>query len=155
MKSAFLFALGLAISVLLSSAVTVKAATEGTRKFDGNWSVTLDAKVFKNPDGSTAQPFVSHFSATVKDGIFHGEKKTRGKPDFLELNGKIAADGTATLVATGISGDTLHTAMASNSAPSAGLPVNYQVVAHFDNRHGTGHSVGSPPRTRIFTFTKE
>jgi hypothetical protein len=29
------------------------------------------------------------------------------------------------------------------------------VIAHFDDRHGNGKSVGNPPRVRIFTFVKD
>jgi hypothetical protein len=62
MRSASLIAIVLAASFLFAQA-NLKAATEG---FDGNWSVTVDHKLYENPDGSKALPFVWHFPATVK-----------------------------------------------------------------------------------------
>jgi hypothetical protein len=77
MKSASLIVIGLLASVLLSAQPNLKAATETGTKFDGSWAVTLDAKAYKNPNGSTAQPYVWRFSATVKNGVFHGERGMR------------------------------------------------------------------------------
>jgi hypothetical protein len=47
MKSSTLFAIGLAASFLVSAQPKVKAATEGTTKFDGSWSVTVDFHEYK------------------------------------------------------------------------------------------------------------
>jgi hypothetical protein len=106
----------------------LKAAT----KFDGSWSVTLDAKVYKNPDGSTAQPFVRRFPATVKNGVFHGEIGNRGKPEWLELNGKVEVDGTADLRADLITGSQKWNFTQSRKAPPReGNRYSYQVVARF------------------------
>ena len=136
MKSASLIAIGLAASVLLSVQPNLKAAT----KFDGSWSVTLDAKVYKNPDGSTAQPFVRRFPAAVKNGVFHGEIGTRGEKGWYELDGKIGADGTANFRAEEILKFQKYSfTETSRKAPSgAGTHYTYQVVAHFDGRRGTG-----------------
>jgi hypothetical protein len=155
MKSASLIAIGLAASVLLCAQPNLKAATEGGTKFDGNWSVTVDIKVYKNPDGSTAQPFVKRFSATVKNGVLHGETGPRGKPNWYELNGKIEADGTATLRVDEITGSQKYNFTKSRKAPpGAWYPYSFQVVARFEGRRGTGQSTGDD-RTRIFTFVKE
>jgi hypothetical protein len=154
MKSASLIAIGLAACVLLSAQLNLKAATEGGMKFDGNWSVTLDAKVFKNGDGSEAQPYVRRFSATVRNGVFHGEIGPRGKPTWFELNGKIEADGAAELRADEITGVTKYNfATSHKSPPGSGTHYSYQVVVRFGGRRGTGQSTDY--RTRIFTFLKE
>jgi hypothetical protein len=150
MKSTSLAAIGLAASVLLSLQPNLKAAT----KFDGSWSVTLDAEVYKNPDGSTAQPFVRRFPGTVKNGVFHGEIGNRGKPEWLELNGKIEVDGTADLRADLITGaGKWNFTQGRKAPPGEGTRYSYQVVARFDDRRGTGHSTDG--RTRIYSFVKD
>jgi hypothetical protein len=155
MKSAIGIVIVLAASALISTQANLKAATEGGTKYDGSWSVTLDGKAFRNGDGSTAQPYVRRFPATVKDGVLYGEIGTRGKPKWLELNGKIESDGTATLRADEITGlQKYNFAQSRKAPPGQGTPYSYQVVAHFDVRRGTGHST-SDSRTRIFTFTRE
>jgi hypothetical protein len=154
MRRAFLNVIWLAASVCLSMQPNLKAATEGTTKFDGSWSVTLDAKVFKNPDGSTAKPYVRNFSATVKAGVLHGEIGTRGKPGSYELDGQIAADGTAALTAQEILAHHEYSFTTSTRKPPGGRGTgySYQVVAHFGDQRGTGHSTDARPR--IFTFAK-
>jgi hypothetical protein len=121
--------------------------------FDGTWSVTVDFHAYQNPDGSVARAWVKHFRAKVKNGVLHGELGSRGAPDWYELDGKIEADGTAMLRTTGITGNPAYTA--DSSHPRSGIPYEYQVIAHFDDRHGTGKSVGNSPRVRIFTFVKD
>jgi hypothetical protein len=152
MKS-ILIAVSLAASVLFSLQPHLKAA-EGTTKFDGSWAVTLDAKIFKNADGSTAQPYVRNFSATVKNAVLHGEIGTRGQKGWYELSGTLAADGTANFQAKEITKSqknifTTH----SKPRPGPGNYYTYQVVARFDGQRGTGHS--TDPRPRIFTFVKD
>jgi len=128
------------LAVLALFIQTTKADTT----FDGSWSVTLDAKLFNNPDGSKAQPFVWHFPATVKSGVFHGEIGTRGKPGWYELNGQIEA-GTATLQEHNFT-------LSKKAPPGRGTAYSYQVIAHFNGRRGTGYATDA--RTRIFTFVK-
>ena len=151
MKSKPLTAIVLAVSTLLLLQ-SAKAASD-TTAFDGNWSVTLDAKAFKNPDGRNGLPYVRRFPATVKNGVFHGEIGARGKPNWYELNGKIESDGSATLRADEITGEQKYNFTVSrNPPPGKGTDYSYQVDAHFDGRHGTGRSTDW--RTRIFTFVK-
>jgi hypothetical protein len=153
MKPAFLITIVFAASTMLF-AQNAKAATEGAMKFDGTWAVTLDAKAYKNPNGSTAQPYVWRFSATVKNGVFQGERGMRSKPGWYELNGQIGADGTANLRADEITGSQEHNISKSvKPPPGKGISYSYQVAAHFDGHRGTGRST-SDPRTRILTFVK-
>ena len=152
MKSASLVVIGLAASFLLSA--HLKAATGAGTKFDGTWAVTLDGKVFKNPDGSMAQPFIRHFPATVKNGLFHGEIGIRGKPNWLELSGEIEADGAAALRVVEISGEQKYNFTTGRKAPpGTGNHYSYGVKASFDGQRGTGRSTDF--RTRIVTFVKE
>jgi hypothetical protein len=77
------------------------------------------------------------------------------KDGWYSLGGNIEADGSANLTVAGITGDPAYTPV----HPKPGFHFQYQVLAHFSGRQGTGHSVGDPapphtPRTRIYTFTK-
>jgi hypothetical protein len=146
MKSASL----IVFAVLTLLAAQTKAATTA---FDGTWSVRIDFHEYLNPDGSTARAWIKSFPVKIKNGVLHGELGTRGAPDWYSLDGKIEADGSAILRTTGITGKPEYTA--STTHPRSSVPYEYQVVAHFDDRHGTGKSVGNPPRVRIFTFVKD
>jgi len=79
MKSRSLVAVAFALATL-EFGTHNSQGTSGATAFDGNWSVTLDAKEYRNPNGSVALAFIRRFTATVKNGVFHGEIGTRGKP---------------------------------------------------------------------------
>src|SRR5271166_2934691 len=153
MKSASLIWILFAVSTLLFVQNTKAAATVTT--FDGAWSVALNAHEYKNPDGTVTLAWVRHFRAEVKNGVLHGEIGVRGAANWYELNGKIMANGTAILRTTGITGNNpAYTAFHTHPNVS----YQYQVIAHFDDQHGTGKSVNDPPgrpRDRIFTFVKD
>lgn len=154
-KTTSLVAIGLATSFFLLGQPNLKAAAQGPAKFDGSWEVTVDTKEYKNPDGTTAKRWVINFPATVKNGVFHGERGTRGHPQFYELNGKIEADGTASLVVNEITGSQKYNFSAGTNPPAGkGVGYSYQVAAKFEGQRGTGKSI-SDPRTRIFTFVKQ
>jgi hypothetical protein len=139
----------IALAVLALFIQTTKADTT----FDGSWTVTLDVKVFDNPDGSKAQPWVIQFPATVKNGVFHGEYGTKGKPFWYELSGQIES-GTATLRADVLTGEQKYNFTISKKAPPGkGYSYTYQVVAHFNGRRGTGYATDA--RSRTFTFVKK
>jgi hypothetical protein len=153
-KASSQIAIGLAASVLFFARPNLMAAAEGTTKFDGSWSVTLDAKVYKNPDGSIAEPFVRHFPATVKNGVLPGEIGPRGKPTWYELSGNIQSDGSAALRGDEITGAQKYNfTIGKKAPPGKGTPYTYKIVAHFDARHGTGRSTDERPR--VFTFVKQ
>jgi hypothetical protein len=154
-RTASLVAIGLSASFFLLGQPNLTAAEQGPAKFDGSWKVTVDTKEFKNLDGTTAQEWVINFPATVKNGVLRGEYGTRGKPGFYELDGKIAADGTASMVVNEITGSQKYNFSAGTKAPAGkGVGYSYQVAAKFDGQQGTGKST-SDPRTRIFTFAKQ
>jgi hypothetical protein len=149
-----LILIGLSANLIFSMQPNLKAATEETAKFDGNWSVTVDIKAYKNGNGSIAEPLTRHLSVTVKDGALRGERGIRTKPGWYELSGKIATDGTATLRADEITGAQKYNFAKSAKQPaSAGKPYTYSVVAHFEGGRGTGQATDG--RTRLFTFEKE
>ena len=154
MKRASLIPLVLAFATLLCAQNTTAASD--TAAFDGAWSVTVDYHEYKNPDGTVAKAAVNRTQAEVKNGVLHAEYGTKGAAAWWELDGKIAPDGTANLRMSGMTGKSDYTPFNLNP----GVKFGYQVIAHFDGRHGTGMSVGDPrppraPRTRIYTFVKE
>ena len=141
-----------AVWVLLFAQNTRAAST--VTAFDGTWSVTINGHEYKNADGTVALAFVRHFPAKVKNGILHGEAGARGEANWYELDGKIGANGSAVLHTKGATGKPAY-------APGHVQPntlYEYQVIAHFDNQHGTGNSVNHPPRrprVRDFTFVRD
>jgi hypothetical protein len=86
-------------AVLPLLAAQTKAATTA---FDGQWSVTVNAHDYNNPDGRTTVGWIINFPAEVKNGVLHGEYGTRGAPAWYELDGTIEANGTANLKTNGI-----------------------------------------------------
>src|SRR5580658_7981262 len=80
-----------------------KAASD-TTAFDGTWQVTMSARNYDNPNSTMSEGYAYHFPMSVQNGVLHGERGNRGMWDFYEINGKIAADGTATIRADGITG---------------------------------------------------
>jgi hypothetical protein len=82
---------------------------------------------------------------TVKNGVLHGESGVRGKPNWFEIHGQIAADGTALLHANGTYGNPAYTV----NHPTPNKKWAYDVRAHFDLRHGTGKSLGQIRATGI------
>jgi hypothetical protein len=131
--------------------LTMTLVAQNATTFDGTWSVTMSARNYQNPNGTMSLAYAWHFSMTVNNGILHGERGNRGMGDFYEINGTIAADGTGTIRADGITGKgTEYT----KGHRSPGTPFSYAVIAQFEDRHGTGKSIGDP-RIRLFTFLKD
>jgi hypothetical protein len=154
-KTTSLVAIGLATSLFLLGQPNLKAAAQGPAKFDGSWEVTVDTKEYRNKNGTTAQPWIKHLVATVKNGVFHGEKGVRGQPSFYELNGTIQADGTASLRCDEITGEQKYNfSDAQKGPPGKGHHYSYEISAHFGEKQGTGKST-SDNRARVFTFVKQ
>lgn len=125
-------------------------ASSDTTAFDGTWQVTMSARNYDNPNSTMSEGYAYHFPMSIKNGVLHGERGNRGRWDFYEINGKIAADGTATIRADGITG--AGTQFTKGHSPP-GKPYTYAVSAQFKGRQGTGKSTA--PRIRIFTFVKD
>lgn len=113
--------------------------------FDGKWSVTQDCE--GAPGG--ARPFKWSYDATVKDGNFLGQFGTRGQPSSLTLSGRVQADGTAALVASGLNGKSDYTV----GFGQPGERFSYPVAARFDGKRGTGKRTQG--RVCTFSFAKQ
>ena len=88
-------------------------------------------------------------SIEVVGATFHGETGDRGKPDWLSLDGKIAADGSLTASGSGLTGDKNQTA--GGLAP--GTPYTFRVEGHITGTAGSGKRLS--PRDCKFAFAKQ
>ena len=107
-----------------------------TRRFDGTWQSTISCAA-----AAGGKAFTLQLTAQVKDGNFHGQRGTEGKPTWLTLDGKIQVDGSAELYAQGITG---NAAYAIGNAPE-GSTVSYHIQAKFEGSSGTGARVELRP----------
>lgn len=113
-------------------------------RFDGTWTTTLSC-----PNARGALGYSFEFPSVVKDDVLHGEKGTRGQPGWLQIDGTIAADGTASLYANGLVGAAPY---AVGDRP-AGTEYGYHVDTQFADAKGSGHRVEGRPCT--VTFAKK
>jgi CHAT domain-containing protein len=125
-------------------------------RFDGNWVVTEVGHEYKNPDGTLTKGGTRSFPVKIKNGVLHGEYGVRGAANSFELNGRIAENGTTVLRATGLTGNPLYNI--GHGPPMK--PIQYEVPAHFDERHGSGKSdihasKGRQSPVRDFTFVRD
>jgi hypothetical protein len=132
------------VAVLLLVPPSLLYAADPPR-FDGAWDATLSCP--KSPDGAKAYSF--EFDVQIKDSVLHGERGTEGEPGWMRLDGPVKADGSAALIAEGI---TNLPGYAINHAPK-GTPYKHAVSAQFEATHGTGSWI--TVRTCDFTFKKK
>jgi hypothetical protein len=104
--------------------------------FDGVWTTILSCT---NSNGALGYSF--EFPSTVKEGVLHGEKGTKGEPGWLSLDGRIQPDGTAHFYVDGLVG---AAPFAVGQRP-AGTAYGYHVEARFLGETGTGHRVEGRP----------
>jgi hypothetical protein len=128
----------LAIALAMAAPVT---AGEGDR-FDGTWDTVLSCE---NAAGALGYSF--KFASTVRDGTLHGEKGSKGKPGWLQLDGKLLPDGSAKIYADGIVG---AADVAVGHRP-AGTQYGYHIEARFSEGAGTGKRVEGRPCTVVFS----
>jgi hypothetical protein len=134
-------AASIGIALLLSGAAH---ATEAERHFDGIWDTVLSCV---NSNGALGYSF--QFPSTVKEGVLHGEKGSKGQAGWLQLDGKILKDGSANLYAAGLVG---AAPFAVGQRP-AGTEYGYHIDAKFTDASGKGARVEGRPCTVTFTKT--
>jgi hypothetical protein len=132
-------AASIGITLLLSGAAR---SADPERHFDGVWDTVLSCV---NSHGALGYSF--QFPSTVKQGVLHGEKGTRGQPGWLQLDGKILEDGSANLYAAGLVG---AAPFAVGQRP-AGTEYGYHIDAKFSDAAGKGARVEGRPCTVTFT----
>lgn len=119
------------------------AAALGSVRFDGTWNTVLSCD-----DAVGALGYTFRFASVVKDGVLHGEKGTKGKPGWLQLDGKILSDGSAKIYADGLVGSSENAV----GQRSAGSPYSYNIDATFSEESGAGKRVEG--RACRVTFAK-
>ena len=107
------------------------------RSFDGNWATTVAC----GPTADGTRGYNLSFWAQVANGMFRGVYGTEGRPPWLRLEGPIAPDGSAMLIAQGQSGDPDYAV----GRVRAGTRVNYRVEARFSGARGSGKRLDNRP----------
>jgi hypothetical protein len=124
--------LGTILTAALALAfLSLPAQSAANQVFDGTWNVTVACA--KAPDG--ALPYSWLFPADVRGGAILGHYQ---KPEAVPsgtLSGQIGADGDASLIMQGLTGNIGHTL----GKVTPGTPFRYTIKAHFDAQHGTGN----------------
>lgn len=105
------------------------SAKTGNTKFDGEWDLNVSCPAF-----GKASSYFRFMKAEVKDGVLHGEYLTPGTPAWFVIDGKIAADGKASFVAKGLTGNPAVTM--NNSKP--GSPYTFTADGQFEGSSGSG-----------------
>ena len=135
-------AVGAAVIAMMILIAAAARSDSNSRRFDGIWTTILSCS---NSNGALGYSF--EFPATVKDGVLHAEKGTRGQPGWLQLYGKILDDGSADLYANGIVG---AAPFAVGQRP-AGTEYGYHVAAQFSATSASGHRVEGRPCSVVFS----
>jgi hypothetical protein len=131
----------IALSIAIAAPAQVGAADENAH-FDGTWETVLSCE---NAAGALGYSY--KFPSIVKDGVLHGEKGKKGKAGWLQLDGKILADGSAKIYADGLVG----AADAAVGHRPAGTQYGYHIEAKFSAESGTGKRVEGRPCSVDFT----
>jgi hypothetical protein len=132
--------------LLADSPVASFAADDQASRFDGNWDVTLTCP--RTADGR-ALGYSYEFSARAKDGLLQGERGIPGKPGWLSLTGPIKSDGSAALIAEGVTNLPAYALY----AVERGTHFKHAVSAQFEATRGSGSWITI--RTCTFDFEKQ
>lgn len=114
--------------------------------FDGKWDTILSCE---NAAGALGYSF--KFPSVVKDWTLHGEKGDKGKPGFLQIDGKIDADGSAKFYADGLVG----ASEAAVGRRPAGTEYGYHIEAKFTADSGTGKRIEGRACSVTFSRVKK
>jgi hypothetical protein len=120
------------------------AEGQASYPFDGVWVINLACP--RSTDG--AEAFSWQFPGTAKGGVFHGERGISHRPGWIQLDGQIKSDGSAAMIAEGITGNSAYNL---KNAPT-GIPYHYPVTATFNGARGSG--TWTTKRICTFRFEK-
>jgi hypothetical protein len=137
--------LPIACALILLPGISVAA-----ERFDGNWLTKLTCPAKGNTEGYTWR-----LASVILNSNFRGEHGTAGEPGYLLIEGKIAADGSAKLSATGIVASRKY---ARGVLAHKGEEYSYDIKAHFSATEGTGTrntGLGVVGRPCTFDFVKQ
>lgn len=120
-------------------------AVDATSRFDGRWETVLSCEPFKDARG-----FRWEFTSEVKDGRLHGVYGIEHQSASIRIEGPIAEDGIAELMATVWTGDKVY--VPGNNTPK-GTEFTYRIKAEFKDADGKGTRVEGRPCS--YTFRKD
>ena len=132
----FLVGLALLLSPRLSLA---------EESFDGKWLTTVSCEAAKDALG-----YSFRFVSDVRNGNLRGVHGTEGQPSSLVIEGRISADGSAKLYATGRTGSKEY--VPGRDTPR-GTEYSYGIEAHFRDGSGSGKRIEG--RACSFEFEKQ
>jgi hypothetical protein len=127
-------------STVLLTAILLVTLPEGStagEPFDGKWLTTVSCAAARDALG-----YSYRFVGEVKDGNFRGLHGTEGEPSSLLVEGKVGADGTGKLYATGRTGSKEY--VPGRDTPR-GTEYSYNIEAHFKGATGTGTRIEGRP----------
>lgn len=140
-----------AVSMFMVGALALTPRLIGVGdSFDGNWMTTLTCPAKGNTDGYTWK-----IPSAIAGNQFRAERGTAGEPGYLLLEGAIAADGNATLTASGVVASRQY---ARGVFAHKGEDYSYAVKAHFSGDKGTGTrdaGMGIVGRPCTFDFVRQ
>jgi hypothetical protein len=119
-------------------------AGDAKSRFDGKWDTVLTCEPFKDARG-----FSWEFISDVKDGKLHGLYGTEHLAASIRIEGPIAEDGSAQLMATVWTGDKVY--VPGNDTPK-GTEFSYRIKAEFKDAEGKGTRTEGRPCA--YTFKK-
>ncbi|HTC45421.1 MAG TPA: hypothetical protein VK696_10265 [Steroidobacteraceae bacterium] len=128
--------------ILIAGAAAAAQADNAAKRFDGSWETVVSCP---NSNGALGYSFM--FPAVVKDGVLHAEKGAKGEPGWLQIDGRIGADGHASLYASGLVG----AAEAAVGHRPPGTQYGYHIDTEFGDKAGKGHRVEGRPCTVEFS----
>jgi len=118
--------------------------------FDGSWLTKLTCPPKGNTEGYSWQ-----FTSVIENSVLHGEHGVAGEPGYYTLDGKIAENGSAKLVGSGI---VMSRQYAKSIFAHEGANYSYDVKAKLEGTQGTGTrntGLGIEGRPCTFEFTKQ
>jgi len=107
------------------------------QRFDGKWLTTVSCEAARDALG-----YSFRFVSEVKDGNLRGQQGIEGQPSSLRIEGKINADGSGKLYATGRTGSKEF--VPGRDTPR-GTEYNYTIEARFKGGTGTGTRIEGRP----------
>jgi hypothetical protein len=134
-----------AFALLIAPLLILPGVSLAGETFDGKWLTTVSCENARDALG-----YSFRFVSEVQDGKLRGLHGTEGEPSSLLIEGKIEADGSAKLYATGRTGSKEY--VPGRDTPR-GTEYSYSIEAHFKGTQGTGTRVEG--RACSFTFEKQ
>jgi len=124
--------------------IDIAHADEPLANLDGVWTTVISCTASVG-----ALPYTYEFPSTVTNSVLHGERGIKDAPGWLQLDGRILPDSSATISAHGLVG---KERAALGERPS-GTPYRYRIEAKFSENSGTGHRATG--RTCAVSFSKK